>query len=212
MNEDVAAPLARVFKRLYALRFPIRYLRVDIYVPGKALPAHNDVSGSFECREAVPSPCVGGRRSGLVVEPRVRPRDRPQPAREPIRRLRQGTGRQEVAVRRALATAEGHGDRGSRAGLPLDRLGLGRHLDRRHEGLHALLGERAVARGPLHSDNELRRRRRRIRPLHGTLLGAACARSSPTSQGSKPGSACWTSAVGRAPLPPSSPRASDRAR
>ena len=64
VNEDVAAPLAKVFKRLYALRFPIRYLRVDIYEPGKALPAHNDVSGSFECREAVPSPCVGGRRSG----------------------------------------------------------------------------------------------------------------------------------------------------
>ena len=64
VNEDVAAPLARVFRRLYALRFSIRYLRVDIYEPGKALPAHNDVSGSFECREAVPSPCVGGRRSG----------------------------------------------------------------------------------------------------------------------------------------------------
>jgi D-alanyl-D-alanine carboxypeptidase-like protein len=64
VNEDFAAPLAGVFRRLYALRFPIRYLRVDIYEPGKALPAHNDVSGSFECREAVPSPCVGGGRSG----------------------------------------------------------------------------------------------------------------------------------------------------
>jgi hypothetical protein len=64
VNKDVAAPLARVFRRLYALRFPIRYMRVDIYKPGRALPAHNDVSGSFECREAVPSPCVGGTGSG----------------------------------------------------------------------------------------------------------------------------------------------------
>jgi hypothetical protein len=64
VNKDVAAPLARVFRRLFALRFPIRYMRVDIYEPGYVLPAHNDVSGSFECREAVPSPCVGGAASG----------------------------------------------------------------------------------------------------------------------------------------------------
>ena len=64
VSKDVAAPLARVFRRLYALRFPIRYMRIDMYAPGYALPAHNDVSGSFECREAVPSPCVGGTGSG----------------------------------------------------------------------------------------------------------------------------------------------------
>src|SRR5215211_860774 len=64
VNKNVAAPLARVFQRLYALRFPIRYMRVDIYEPGNAVLAHNDVSASFECREAVPSPCVGGTGSG----------------------------------------------------------------------------------------------------------------------------------------------------
>jgi hypothetical protein len=64
VNKDVAAPLARVFRRLYALRFPIRYMQVDIYEPGRALPAHNDASASFECRQAVPSPCVGGTGSG----------------------------------------------------------------------------------------------------------------------------------------------------
>lgn len=64
VNREVAAPLARVFRRLYAFRFPIRYMRVDSYAPGFVLPAHNDVSGSFECREAVPSPCVGGSGSG----------------------------------------------------------------------------------------------------------------------------------------------------
>ena len=64
VNKDVAVPLRKVFRRLYQLRFPIRYMRVDIYEPGRALPAHGDVSGSFECREAVPSPCVGGTANG----------------------------------------------------------------------------------------------------------------------------------------------------
>ena len=64
VSKDVAASVARVFRRLYALRFPIRYMRVDVYEPGYSLPAHNDVSGSFMCREAVPSPCVGGTASG----------------------------------------------------------------------------------------------------------------------------------------------------
>jgi hypothetical protein len=36
----------------------------DMYGPKRARPADSDVSGSFECREAVPSPCVGGTGSG----------------------------------------------------------------------------------------------------------------------------------------------------
>jgi D-alanyl-D-alanine carboxypeptidase len=65
VNRDVAAPLARVFRRLYSLRFPIRHMRLDdAYGPKSARPADGDVSGSFECREAVPSPCTGGTRSG----------------------------------------------------------------------------------------------------------------------------------------------------
>lgn len=63
-HEEVAGPLRRVFRRLYELRFPIRHLSVDIYEPGRTLPAHGDVSGSFECRQSVPSPCVGGDASG----------------------------------------------------------------------------------------------------------------------------------------------------
>jgi hypothetical protein len=63
VHEDVAAPLAKVFRRLYELRFPIRHMRLDdMYGPRSARPA--DVTGSFECRQAVPSPCTGGRRSG----------------------------------------------------------------------------------------------------------------------------------------------------
>jgi hypothetical protein len=65
VNQDVAAPLASVFRRLYELRFPIRHMRIDdMYGPSGSRPADGDVSGSFECREAVPSPCVGGTGSG----------------------------------------------------------------------------------------------------------------------------------------------------
>jgi D-alanyl-D-alanine carboxypeptidase-like protein len=62
VNHDVAAPLAKVFRRLYDLRFPIRHMRlVDQYGPKRAQPRDGDVSGSFVCRKAVPSPCTGGR-------------------------------------------------------------------------------------------------------------------------------------------------------
>jgi D-alanyl-D-alanine carboxypeptidase len=63
VNERYAAPLGRVFRRLYELRFPIRHMRfADVY--GRSGPADGDVSGSFECRQAVPSPCTGGTGTG----------------------------------------------------------------------------------------------------------------------------------------------------
>ena len=65
VNRDVAAPLATVFRRLYELRFPIRHMSVDaMYGPSRGRPADGDVSGSFECRQAVPSPCTGGTANG----------------------------------------------------------------------------------------------------------------------------------------------------
>jgi hypothetical protein len=64
VNQDVAAPLRTVFRRLYQLRFPIRHMRlVDAYGPRHARPADGDVSGSFVCRKAVPSPCGTGSGS-----------------------------------------------------------------------------------------------------------------------------------------------------
>jgi len=61
VHRDVAAPLARVFRRLYVLRFPIRHMRfIDAYGPAGSQPADGDISGSFECRKAVPSPCGTG--------------------------------------------------------------------------------------------------------------------------------------------------------
>ena len=62
VNAKAAAPLAVVFRRLYQLRFPIRHLTFsDAY--GRQ-PADGDISGSFECRQAVPSPCSGGSGTG----------------------------------------------------------------------------------------------------------------------------------------------------
>src|SRR6266852_2029341 len=50
VNEDAAAPLARVFRRLYELRFPIRHLRLaDAYGPARAQPADGAISAAFDC-------------------------------------------------------------------------------------------------------------------------------------------------------------------
>ena len=63
VNERFAGPLGRVLRRLYELRFPIRHMSFsDAY--GRSQPDDGDVSGSFECRQAVPSPCTGGTGTG----------------------------------------------------------------------------------------------------------------------------------------------------
>jgi D-alanyl-D-alanine carboxypeptidase len=65
VNADAAPKLARVFRRLYELRFPIRHMQIDeTYGPRSAQPADGDITGSFECRQAVPSPCSGGTGTG----------------------------------------------------------------------------------------------------------------------------------------------------
>ena len=56
VNARAAQPLVQVFRRLYALHFPIRRMNV--------LPLDGDVTQSFSCRQAVPSPCVGGSGTG----------------------------------------------------------------------------------------------------------------------------------------------------
>jgi hypothetical protein len=65
VNRRAAWPLAKVFRRLYALRFRIRHMQLsDAYGPESGKPADDDISGSFECRQAVPSPCSGGKGTG----------------------------------------------------------------------------------------------------------------------------------------------------
>jgi D-alanyl-D-alanine carboxypeptidase len=62
VNARAARPLARVFHDLYYLRFPIRHMRfADAYGGARARPRDGDITGSFECRQAVPSPCTRGR-------------------------------------------------------------------------------------------------------------------------------------------------------
>lgn len=61
VNARAARPLAKVFGRLYRLHFAIREMRLgQVYNDN----GPEDVSGSFECRQAVPSPCVGGTGTG----------------------------------------------------------------------------------------------------------------------------------------------------
>jgi len=65
VNADVAPALARLFHRLYDLRFPIRHIRLaDAYGPASSRPTDTDISGSFQCRQAVASPCSGPVRKG----------------------------------------------------------------------------------------------------------------------------------------------------
>ena len=69
VNRSAAAPLAVVFRQLYRIHFPFRHMSVaDAYGPKRARPADGDISASFECRQAVPSPCVGGRGTGSWSE------------------------------------------------------------------------------------------------------------------------------------------------
>jgi D-alanyl-D-alanine carboxypeptidase len=60
VNRGVAAPLRTVFRRLYALRFPIRNMNLeDVYAPHLSRPRVQDTTASFMCRDAVSSPCPG---------------------------------------------------------------------------------------------------------------------------------------------------------
>ena len=127
VNGNWAKPLASVFRKLHELRFPIRHMGLDdMYGPRRAFPADGDVTGSFSCRRAVPSPLHGWDGEQELVEPRVRACDRHQPGREPLRRLWSDPRSDERPVHGSLPTPEGDGHSSGRPSLPLDRLGLGR--------------------------------------------------------------------------------------
>jgi hypothetical protein len=65
VNKRAARPVARAMRELYRLHFPIRHMRLaDFYGPRGGRPRDGDVTASFECRQAVPSPCTGGRGTG----------------------------------------------------------------------------------------------------------------------------------------------------
>jgi hypothetical protein len=65
VNAKAAAPLEKVFFKLYALRFPIHHMALDDeYGPPGAQPPDGDFTYSMSCRQAVPSPCSGGTGTG----------------------------------------------------------------------------------------------------------------------------------------------------
>jgi hypothetical protein len=67
--EGAARPLAGVFRRLFGLHFRIRHMRLaDSYGPVGSRPADGDTTEGFSCRQAVPSPCVGGTGTGSWSE------------------------------------------------------------------------------------------------------------------------------------------------
>jgi hypothetical protein len=60
-----ARRVEEVLARLYAMRFPIRHMSFsDTYGPSAGRPADGDVTASFECRQAVSSPCTGSASTG----------------------------------------------------------------------------------------------------------------------------------------------------
>ena len=65
VNKTAAGPLAKVFRKLYELHFPIHHMSIATTygVDGKP-PKPSDPTGSFDCRDAVPSPCNGGNSTG----------------------------------------------------------------------------------------------------------------------------------------------------
>jgi hypothetical protein len=59
VNERVASDVARVFTKLYSMRFPIHHMEFgDTYGALKNIPRDGDFTASFECREASSSPCT----------------------------------------------------------------------------------------------------------------------------------------------------------
>ena len=65
MNASSVAPLTTVFRKLYAMRFPIHHMQLsDAYGPVSVWPKDLDVTYVFSCRQAVPSPCSGGTGTG----------------------------------------------------------------------------------------------------------------------------------------------------
>ena len=64
-NKNAAPKLAHVFHELYRIHFPIHHMSVaSTYGANGKRSTEPDPTGSFECRDAVPSPCSGGNSTG----------------------------------------------------------------------------------------------------------------------------------------------------
>ena len=145
VNRSAAAPLARVFRELYRLRFHIRHMSLsDAYGPARLHPADGDVSSAFDCRQAVPSPCVGGTGTGTWSEHAFGEAVDLNPVENPYVGCGQTRSPSSRPYLQPFAAPARHGDGRRRARVRINRLGLGRQLGRIDKGLHALLGQRAL--------------------------------------------------------------------
>ena len=64
-NASSVTPLTKVFRKLFAMRFPIRHMALtDEYGAASQIPKDGDITYSFSCRQAVASPCNGGKVTG----------------------------------------------------------------------------------------------------------------------------------------------------
>jgi len=64
-SRKAVGPLATVFHKLYNLHFPIKHMSIaKTYGVNGKRSTEPDPTGSFECRDAVPSPCDGGKSTG----------------------------------------------------------------------------------------------------------------------------------------------------
>lgn len=64
-NANAVSALSTVFHDLYRMHFKIHHMQIaDNYGPIAQQPKDGDVTYSFSCRPAVPSPCNGGTSTG----------------------------------------------------------------------------------------------------------------------------------------------------
>jgi D-alanyl-D-alanine carboxypeptidase len=118
VNAQVAGPLAKVFGKLYRMRFPIRDgAFASTYGPHP--DQSGDVTASFECRNAAASPCSGSSTThhwsmhafgeAVDLDPRENPyvgcgMTRDKTALSYLKRSRHRPGMVTPAVRRAFAS------------------------------------------------------------------------------------------------------------
>jgi hypothetical protein len=118
VNEEVASPLAKVFGKLYGMRFPIRDgAFASTYGPHP--DRSGDVTASFECRNAAASPCSSSSTThhwsmhaygeAVDLDPRENPyvgcgMTRDKTALSYLKRSRHRPGMVTPAARRAFAS------------------------------------------------------------------------------------------------------------
>ena len=152
VNQDAAEARNRLPQAVRAAVPDPPHALAAMYGPRGARPADGDATGSF----GAGSPCRRPARRNRIrplVDARLRRGGRPEPGREPLRRLRDDPGQDRVVLPRPLAPPGRDGHAGGRRGVRVRRVGLGRGLDRLDEGLHALLVDRPLDRSGLPADS-----------------------------------------------------------